>query len=554
MSISQNYPTIEPSLNLSFALTKKLDPRVTFSRPTTGVAYDGKTVAKAEENLLLRSQEYSATWTVTNLTPVTAKTAPDGTSTATEFTASSANATLTQSVTAIAGDYTFSVFLRRVTGTGNVDISSHSAGTWVTQTLTSTWTRFTVTQTLTAGARTPGIRVVDSGDVIEVWGAQLEQRSAPTAYTATTTQPITNYIPVLQTASANVARFDHNPVTGESLGLLVEEQRTNLVLRSEEFDNASWVSAVTVGADTIIAPDGTLSADKIIPSSSLIPQQIVQSITVTAAAHVMTVYAKAAGYSILQFSNSQNGSEFANFNLATGAVGSAGGSVTAIITHVGNGWYRCSCAYSAFTAGSVNFRVQVVSSATSTRGALMTGDGYSGIYIWGAQLEAGAFPTGYIKTVASQVTRSADSASMTGANFSEWYRQDEGTTYVDATARQNGSYAFQITDGTNNNYIVGGRYASSGSSALAATNGVIQANFGSGALVAKTAFAYKFNDFAVSTNAGTVATDTSGVIPLVNQIRIGAARDGGVNLNGTIKKLSYYPARLTNEQLQALTS
>jgi hypothetical protein len=61
---------------------------------------------------------------------------------------------------------------------------------------------------------------------------------------------------------------------------------------------------------------------------------------------------------------------------------------------------------------------------------LYTGDGYSGIYIWGAQLEAGAFPTSYIKTEASQVTRSADSASMTGTNFSEWYRQDEGTVYV----------------------------------------------------------------------------------------------------------------------------
>jgi hypothetical protein len=176
MAIQTLYPAINPSLLLDFANVKALDPRITFTRTTTATYYDGKTTAKAEENLLLRSQDYSATWTVTNLTPVTGKTAPDGTSTATEFTASAANGTLTQAVTAIAGDYTFSVFLRRVTGTGNVDISAHSDGTWVTQTLTSTWTRFTVTQTLTAGSRTPGVRIVDSGDVIEVWGAQFEQR------------------------------------------------------------------------------------------------------------------------------------------------------------------------------------------------------------------------------------------------------------------------------------------------------------------------------------------------------------------------------------------
>jgi hypothetical protein len=142
---------------------------------------------------------------------------------------------------------------------------------------------------------------------------------------------------------------------------------------------------------------------------------------------------------------------------------------------------------------------------------------------------------------------------MTGTNFSSWFNNGEGTTYVDATS-PTGSYAFAMSDGGNNNYIVGGRYASSGSAALSATNGTIQANFGTSTLSGKVAFAYKVNDFAVSTNAGAAATDTSGLIPVVNQIRIGAAQDGGVVLNGTIKKLSYYPLRLSNTNLVALTS
>ena len=227
MSLSVNFPSVPPSLNLDFAGSERLDPRITFTRATTARYYDGVTTAKAEENLLLQSQNYAVSWTVTNLTPVTGKTAPDTTSTATEFTATAANAVLTQGYTAIAGSYTFSVFLRRVTGTGDIQIAADS-GTWTTKAITSSWARYEVTQTVAAGSKTAGVRVVTDTDAIEVWGAQLEQRAAMTAYTATTTQPITNYIPVLLTAAAGVARFDHNPTTGESLGLLVEEQRTNL--------------------------------------------------------------------------------------------------------------------------------------------------------------------------------------------------------------------------------------------------------------------------------------------------------------------------------------
>jgi hypothetical protein len=175
MAIQSNFPAIKPSLNLDFANTEALDPRITFTRASSATYYDGVTTAKAEENLLLRSQDYSATWTVTNLTPVTGKTAPDTTSTATEFTATAANAVLTQGFTAIAGSYTFSVFLRRVTGSGDIQIAADN-GTWTTKAITGTWARYDVTQTVAAGSKTAGVRVVTDTDAIEVWGAQLEQR------------------------------------------------------------------------------------------------------------------------------------------------------------------------------------------------------------------------------------------------------------------------------------------------------------------------------------------------------------------------------------------
>lgn len=573
MSISQNFPAIRPSLLLDFANTERLDPRITFTRTTTATYYDGVTNAKAEENLLLRSQDYSATWTVTNLTPVTGKTAPDGTSTATEFTAGAANAVLTQGYTAIAGSYTFSVFLRRVTGTGDIQIAADN-GTWTTKVITGTWARYDVTQTVAAGSKTAGVRVVTSGDAIEVWGAQLEQRSAVTAYTPTTTQAITNYIPVLKTAASGVARFDHNPTTGESLGLLVEEQRTNLVTYSQEFDNAAWTlgADATLTSNTIVAPDGTLTGDKFGENTANAARSLSQSTSSVAptAVSTTTVYAKAGERSnllIRAFDNSAAGNYvWANFNLLTGVVnasanvGNATG-VSASITPVGNGWYRCAVSGIPNNSGTTTRSTIYVTTSTGNS-TNYQGDGYSGIYIWGAQLEAGAFPTSYIPTVAATVTRNADVASMTGTNFSSWYNQAEGTLYTEsqlAIQSTTTRTVAGISDGTSNNFI-DIRYRTTGISGEVITqNLATQVNLSASvsAITAnqslKDAFAFDFNDAAASANNQSASTDTSCVIPLVNKIDFGTLNATNY-LNGTIKKIAYYPIRVTNAQLQALTS
>ena len=566
MAIQTNFPAIKPSLLLDFENTKQLDPRITFTRASEGRYYDGKTFSKAEENLLLQSQNYSATWTVTNLTPVTGKTAPDSTSTATEFTAGAANAVLTQGYTAIAGSYTFSVWLRRVTGTGDIQIASDN-GTWTTKALTGTWARYDVTQTVAAGSKTAGVRVVTSGDVIEIWGAQLEQRSSVTAYTATTTQPITNYVPVLLTAPAGVARFDHNPTTGESLGLLIEEQRTNLLTYSEQFDNAVWTKTnATVTANTVVAPDGTLTADALIETTATGEHRVQVSATVVSgASYTISVYVKAVNETrnvrILQF---QSSSPFTNFgafvfNPTNGSAISGSGTVQA----VGNGWYRVSVSGTAPTTGAT-IRIELVS-GTSTFS--YTGDGTSGIYIWGAQLEDGAFPTSYIPTVASQVTRSADAASMTGTNFSSWYRQDEGSFYsevqlMDVTSTNiNTIYA---ANADANNHIRGGRRVGGGgipnNQLLVVSGGATSAfiqnvsAFVSTGVFSKSAGAYKVNDFAQTTSGVTVGTDADGVLPSgISTLGIGSSSSTHF-LNGTIRKLAYYPARLSNANLQALTS
>ena len=477
--------------------------------------------------------------------------APDGTSTASTLVADAANATYLQAVTANAADYTFSVFLRRVTGTGDVQIQAGS-GTYVTQTITSTWARYTVTQTLAAGSRTAGIRLVTSGDQVEVWGAQLEQRSV-TAYTPTTTQPITNYIPVLETAASGVARFDHNPTTFESLGLLIEEQRTNLLLRSDDFANASWSKTnTTVTSNTIVAPDSTLTGDALVVTSAGVQCTIAQTATLAAVASTFTCYIKAGSASWVCLGSNQFAADFGWFNVSTGVVGSRSGAVTASqIQAVGNGWYRCSVT-GTFTANS-NRTISVASADTVFTSPSVGSE----VYIWGAQLEAGAFSTSYVQTVASQVTRAADAASMTGANFSSWYNAAEGTLYVEATKLDPSTNRFTAGIGFSSTQYIGMLF-STGSG-----NTFIQPSVGSFGTVAynntsfvKAGVGYKTGDYITSINGTNAISSSTAPVPTgaVGTLYLGTTGFSPSTITTSyFKKLSYYPIRLSNTNLQALT-
>jgi hypothetical protein len=592
--------SVRPSLLLDFANTKTLDPRITFTRASTGTYYDGKTVAKAEENLFSYSQQFDGgDWSKTNIS-VSANTgdttAPDGTSTAEKVSVVDIGSNayrLQRTITAPANNIV-SFFAKA--GTNNYVQVSYANGD------TTSYVNFDITAGAGAVGTTAGTAtgsIVDAGngwyrciainttavgtiyismapnassgrgvsfdptgtENYYIWGAQLEQRSSVTAYTATTTAPITNYIPALQTAASGVARFEHNPVTGESLGLEIEEQRTNLLQRSEEFDNAYWTKdKVSITPNTIVAPDGTLTGDKVVEDTSNTPHRLFnQSITTitNGVTYTLSVYLKAAERtkgSLHVFGGAWGGNRRLVVDLANGSVLDATGLVSSSVTSVGNGWYRLiATATATGTTALSGIGVYTVDTLTYDGFGQPTyqGNGFSGIYIWGAQLEAGSFATSYIPTVASQVTRSADSANMTGTNFSSWYRADEGTVYTEADAKTTSFVAYFGGVSSNEFYT---RMASSGPSFAVVTNGTTQANFGSSALTAKIANAYKVNDFASSVNGGSASTDSSGIVPVVSALGIGATTSPSIAINGTMKKLAYYPKRLTNAELVSLTT
>jgi hypothetical protein len=348
-------------------------------------------------------------------------------------------------------------------------------------------------------------------------------------------------------------------VTGESLGLLIEEQRTNLKIRSQEFDTWGQTNTTTQ-PNVAIAPDGTLTADLVFPSTSSSDVRVSRDTTsgMPSSLYVSTVYAKYAGIQWIQVMEPR-GFGVAHFDILNGIVGTQGGGASgSTITPVGNGWFRCSV-FTETVSVSNFFRIKLTDANGSTT---CTASGIKGVFLWGAQTEAGAFPTSYIPTTTATVTRAADAASMTGTNFSSWYRADEGTLFAEVSyiVQKPNIAIFAVSDGTFNNRI-GFSRGGTGNESLFGFNvtssGVTQVGIGNSAPNSnedvKLIFAYKVNDFQITTNGVGRATDTSGLIPVVSQARIGDIF-GSNSMTGTIKKLAYYPARLTNTELQGLTS
>lgn len=545
--LSASYPTIKPSLNLDFARTKTLDPRVTFTRASTATFYDGVTVAKAEENQFTNSATMSGVLfgTVDN---------GDGT-----YSFSAAGNWVYKSLgvsIAIGVQFTISCDL---SGTGTVRLTGLNGdgtaiGSDTVASLTATPTRYSWTGTNAVSGAFGGLLVrgaaAGTAATVRPEKVQLEFRSPATAYTATTTQPITNYIPALRTAAAGVARFDHNPVTGESLGLLIEEQRANLLLRSNDFANAAWATGeLSIVSNTVIAPDGTLTGNKIFENTvANVNHAIYQIISSQpAGSYTYTVYVKPAGRNQFRIAQTIATAYSLDFDLNNLTTSNSVDGTTGKITNVGNGWYRCSITFATSSAITLSFVIYTIANGNVT----YTGDGYSGLFIWGAQIEAGAFATSYIPTVAASVTRAADNASMTGTNFSSWYRGDEGTLYAEATAKSE-SFSFTLFQNAGSYIAVDHK---TGTPAFQVyVSGTDQSTIGTSILSSKIMGVYKTNDFAVSINGSNAVTDTNGTLPAPIVCYIGSYNGSTLFINGTIRKIAYYPARLTNAQLQTLTT
>jgi hypothetical protein len=378
---------------------------------------------------------------------------------------------------------------------------------------------------------------------------------------------------LIETVSANLPRFDYDPVTGECKGLLIEESRTNLLTYSEDFSQGVWTKHnSSINSNVITAPDNTSNATKLIENTSNVQHMVYRNLTSAVnTTYTFSFFAKSAErqYVLASFSGGGlSGDCVVGVSLIDGSVTTTSNSPeNTSVTKLPNGWYRITLTKTTPSASA--FQPRILISRTGSSSQTYQADGTSGVYIWGAQLEAGAFPTTYIPTIASTVTRSADNASMTGTNFSSWYNQSEGTLFVVASPSTNGAYSgFIYLLGTDFNngitYLRQSDYqpvfrirSGQRDEYSKAINGAV--GFGQiwrNAVALKSAISFKTNDFNsfVSGVPITGSRATAGTLPtFTGPLYLGGLNAGSNSLNGTISRLTYYPRALKPNQLQYLT-
>jgi hypothetical protein len=229
-----------------------------------------------------------------------------------------------------------------------------------------------------------------------------------------------------------------------------------------------------------------------------------------------------------------------------------------VVTSFANGWYRISISGKSNVSLAVEDQV-VIGVGISFDGAGGSGEffGTETIFAWGAQLEAGAFPTSYIPTTTAALTRSADVCSITGSDFSGFYNQSEGTMLANAFTPASGDRSVLAADDNTANEMIRLRTEGTNPFFKVTDGGSDVVAIDAGTVTENTAFkligAYKVNDFASSINGGSAVTDTTGTIPTVDRMRIGAGQ-GGNTMCGCISAIRYFKKRLPDAKLQTLTS
>jgi hypothetical protein len=359
--------------------------------------------------------------------------------------------------------------------------------------------------------------------------------------------------------SNNVPRIEYD-ATGAVKGLLIEEARTNLYLNSSDTStNSSF--GITKTSDSAVSPDGTTTADLITPDTSY-PRHLFQYSSSYSAGdgsvETYSFYAKSNGYNLIEVSQrNQGGGTVTKFDLSAVTATTTGGTeIFKSIEDVGNGWYRCSAAY--ITSSVRPYPAIEFLDTDGSQGFVP--DGTSGIYFWGHQLEAGAFPTSYIPTSGSTATRARDLAEIPTSAFG--YNNDQGSLVVDVLTPVVDQFMILAYFNTTS-YFNSRGFVKANTSTNSSGNHYVNATFHDGvstklqlgtqtqAEYTKLGLSYGDNDKAVR-DGGTVLSGTS-LSPSPTRLHIGG-RENGLQSQCWIKSIKYYPRRLTNTQLQELTT
>jgi len=408
------------------------------------------------------------------------------------------------------------------------------------------WYRVTILSTNNLSGNTsaqvrlyPGTTAASETGNVYASKAQFTESTKALPYVKTIDAPATK-------AFTETVRREYDPETGENLGALIEGGSTNLLTRSEQFDNSAWVkSSTTVTANATKAPDGTMSADKLTPLGS-VSYGVYQTPTVTSGQeHTFSAYFKNIDSAQTLFRGlTTNKYVYINWtgNTITSLSGMTSGT-TASYKKVGD-FYRVDL---TFTTASTTEQCIIYPDRANGTGS---------VYAWGAQLEQKPFATSYIRTEGAAVSRSADVLSVD--NFS---LPSEGSASVTADYIGGSDLAptyrnaMSIDDGTSANRMQFYNGAGQPNYVYISAGGTAQASISTGAATDQATTAtltFKPNDFVLYRDGAQVGTGTSGLIPVTTKINIGSAFNGAFQLFGHIAEFSTYNTALTAQEVSLL--
>jgi hypothetical protein len=399
----------------------------------------------------------------------------------------------------------------------------------------------------------PGRLSVPPKTVFDFTSAALDPRV--TFSRTGTTATLINSSGLVGATAADAPRFDFDFATGRCRGLLVEEARTNIYIYSEELNRAITINS-TVATDVagITTPDGAATAEKIEENTTNGQHAIERQFAGAIGDYSMSGFFKAAERTSIRLNlASTTLNAIAVFNLSNGTITTTSGALSATITPLANGWYRCTISATQPDSRTLQARFALIQSGTTHSYAGTTG---FGAYAWGAQLERNSSPTSYIKTEATSVVRNADIATITGTNFSNFWQAGKGSALVRARpSTVSGTRPWvQFDDTTADNIIALRGNTTNPELYIKATTD--QAQIDAGTIAANTSYrlagAWATNDCAASVNSGTPVLDGVATIPVVTQARLGS--DGTNYLNGHLESVEYYDERVLSASLQVVSS
>ena len=545
-------------------------------------------IEKVRTNLVLQSETFSnASWAKINSATATGDTttAPNGTTTADTITGggSSSTSRVRQSFAFVAGaEYAISIYVKANDSLSGRFATLNGGGTTRTS-VTFTNTAGVVAISGSSGGGTTDIESVGSGwyrishqIVINdqttldffpdingtnlswyAWGAMIET-GVLTPYIGPTLAAAVSVGPV-----ANVPRLDYLNSTCPKL--ILEPQRTNVITFSETFNNAAWTkSGATITANATTSPDGYLNADKLVENSSLSSHYVNVSNLFTAdgSLRAWSLFVKEGERRYIFITNVNTINSDINcvvFDTRLGVFTNTNDPtliVTRKVQALENGWYRIDFTSAVNNGAYDNFFIGI-SSTSNMSGVSYLGDGTSGLYIYGAQLELGAYATSYIPTLGAAVTRGADACVKTG--ISSLIGQTEGVLFVDFVAEQPSEVRrITLSDGTSANRILIGHQADGTIQFFIAVGSASQVSFNTSASYTKgtrlkIAFAYKANDFAAYINGAQVLTDNSGTVPASSKFAFADAIDTNP-LISSVNQALLFKTRLPNSELASLTN